>query len=471
MRIMVGILVVLMACGGALAAEPQETDVVVIGGGGAGLVAAAYASMDGADVVVLEKMPFLGGNTLYAGGAISAVAPKFQEPLGIEDSLESQFEDTWSTGGYRANPDLVRTMVETAPEVVDFMVERGVVWNEVGTAGGQSTARHLRSPEWEQYSNGVVWIQLFSQEAEDAGADLRVDSEVVEILREDTLSGRVTGVRVREDNGDEYEIHARQAVIVTAGGFGNNPQIRERHDPTLGEGIPTTNQPGATGDGIIMAQNIGAAVTGMDHIQDRIDYSLAGPGQANSIFVNASGERFVDEAGARGHVVDAVKQQEGGTAWIINDSQTADYDRVAPPHNMDLETGIEEGLMYREDSLEALAEEIGVPVDTFVETVETYNRYFEEGYDPDFGKTTWTKKVNEPPFYAYETSPIVHTTLGGLHINTEAQVYDRRGEIIPGLYAAGEVTGGIHGMDRVGGTAFTCLAAFGKIAGLNAASE
>ena len=457
----------------AVEAVEATYDVVIVGGGGAGLVAATAAAEAGASVLVLEKMSFLGGNTLISGGVMNAVNPEWQEPLGIEDSYEFYFNQTHGAGDYMGQVDLVRVLTENSTDALFRTIERGLDFDQNVTIIAGSLHRRSHRP---LEPAGTGWVRAYTEAAEAAGADIWLNTEVTSVIREGQLSGRVIGVEAIGAQGEAVTVFANKAVILATGGFGQNVAMRSLHNPMLDETVPSTNQPGITGDGIIMGQDVGGATTGMDYIQ-LLSFgdprSGALPGFITSspyevIFVNRQGERFVDEGARRDVMVNALFAQEDNLMYMISDSKS-----YVDPAEFGMSTRrlIEEGRVFEADTLEELAAAINVPADSLVATVARYNEIVAEGFDADFGKTHLENTIDEGPFYAAPRVPTVHHTMGGLVINTDAQVIDRRGNVIPGLYAAGEVTGGIHGTNRVGGNALTDIAVFGWIAGENAAAE
>ncbi|MGI6034896.1 MAG: flavocytochrome c [Limnochordia bacterium] len=471
-------LFLLIACllaSAGVRAQVLEYDVVVVGGGGAGLVAAAAAAEKGQQVLVLEKMAFVGGNTLVSGGVCNAVYPPWQEPLGIEDSIEFHYQQTLAGGDYRGNPDLIRVLVEGAPAALDRSRERGLTFHPDGVFQvlGALWPRTHRPME----SAGTGWIRIYLEAAKKAGAHVLLNTRVIGLLRQEPLAGRVYGVKAISSDGKQLEIHARKGVVLATGGFGANVEMRTLHNPLLGPGFPTTNQPGTMGDGITMAQDVGADVTGMDFIQlipagcpkTGAVTGTVGAGIASSIMINKKGERFVNEGERRDVLSNAVFQQPDGLYYTINDSRVVPEVTSWGERPTDL---VAEGRVFKAGTLKELAELIGVPAKALAATVARYNESVRSGEDRDFGKPAHLLKaaIEEPPFYAVPRVPSVHHTMGGVVINRHAQVIDRRGQIIPGLYAAGEVTGGIHGTNRLGGNAIADIAVFGWIAGENAAA-
>lgn len=445
----------------APAQEVVETDVVVIGAGGAGLAAAVSAAEGGAEVIVLEKMPAVGGNTLRATGGMNAAGTPFQEALGISDSPEIHYEDTMTGGRNRNNPDLVRVLTQQAPAAVSWLTELGADMSGVGRLGGATNPRAHRPASGEAVGPEIV--KVLQAAANEAGVQILLETKAKRLLVND--DGRVYGVIAEKEDGD-IQINAR-AVVLATGGFGANQEMVTEFVPEL-EGFATTNHPGATGDGITMAREVGAKLIDMDQIQTHptvvpergimITEAVRGNG---AILVNRAGERFVNELETRDVVSAAVLEQEGGSAFLLFDQQVRESLAA-------IEKYVSMGLVTEADSLEGLADDLKIPADALTETVERYNSFVEAGKDEDFGREDLPVALTQAPFYAIEITPAVHHTMGGVAIDTEARVLNEDGKPIPGLYAAGEVTGGVHGANRLGGNALADIIVFGRIAGKSA---
>ncbi|WP_026478403.1 flavocytochrome c [Alkaliphilus transvaalensis] len=451
------------------------TDVVVIGGGGAGLAAAVSAHQNGAEVILLEKMPRLGGNTILSGGALNAVDPVRQTKQGIEDSVDKHFTQTYEGGDKVGNTDLIRTFVENAYPAVEWLESLGMKFNdEVFTVlGGLWPRAHKPSTPL-----GTGFIDTYEAYINaNEGVEILLDAEVTELLMSD---GRVVGVKANGLNG-EIIVHANNGVVIATGGFGANVEMRDQYNknwPALTQ-IKTTNHPGATGDGIAMADAVGANLIDLEHIQllpmgDPKTGSLSGnieQGVENRIFVNKDGNRFVDEGARRDVMTKALLEQQDAFMWVVLDSHSYPSGDVKNNFNESIDELIAQGRAFKGDTLEELANEIGVDANNLINAVEEFNKTVEKGGTDAFGRTLFADKIDSPPYYAGARVPTVHHTMGGIEINTSAQVLDVNGKIIPGLYAAGEVTGGIHGSNRLGGNALADIAVFGRIAGESAAAK
>lgn len=446
-------------------------DVIVIGGGGAGLAAATSAKQNGASVILIEKMPRLGGNTILSGGAYNAVDPKRQKAQGIEDSIELHYQHTFEGGDKIAKPELVKVYVENAYPALEWLESLGVKFkDEVFTVLG---ALHPRSHKPEG-AVGTGFILAHKEFAEKNGIQIYYDTEAKDLIVKD---GRVVGVKA-EGNTENITFHANKGVVIATGGFAGDVEYRTKFNPKLTSNILTTNHPGSNATGIIMGEKIGANTLGMEYIQllpmgDPRTGSLSGNIETrveDRIFVNKEGKRFVAEDGRRDVMTNALFDQTDAYMWVIVDSQV--YPTTDTKNNFNETIGelVAEKRAVSANSIEELAEKIKVPVDILKKTIEDYNKAVEVKKDK-FGRKLFGVKIEKSPFYAGARIPTTHHTMGGLEINEKAQVLNKEGKVIDGLYAAGEVTGGIHGTNRLGGNALSDIAVFGRIAGENVAKE
>lgn len=448
--------------------EEKEADVVIIGAGGAGLSAAVSAYEHGAkSVIIVEKMPFIGGNTLRAGGAYNAADPEVQKAQGIEDSIEKHIEQTYEGGHKVGNLDLVTVMCTNALDGVHWLADMGLEWKEkIGSVVGSKWPRSHQTEK----PLGTGYITVLGNKVKELGGEILLNTKASELIVED---GKVVGVKA-EGIDTDYTIRGNKGVIMATGGYAGNPEMVREYlsdgvytKENLPEKLVSTNHPGATGEGILMAQKIGADVIDMQHIQllpmpgDRFGPSI---NVEDSFFINKEGKRYVKEDGGRDEICLATLAQTDGQYFMITNAQIVPENRkTLSGENLDVL--IAKGIVVEADSVEDLAEKIGVPADALKETIDTFNGYVEKQEDPEFGRTVWGKKIEKAPFYATLRYPALHHTMGGLHINTEAQVLNKDGKVIPGLFAAGEVTGGIHGDNRLGGNAIADIIVFGRIAG------
>lgn len=442
--------------------EDMVTDVVVVGSGGAGLAAALEAKEAGHDVIIVEKMPMVGGNTLRATGGLNAAGTSVQAELGIEDSPEVHYEDTMK-GGYEMNdPELVKILTDGAPLAVEWLLELGGDFNDVGRLGGSSNNRSHRPAGGAPV--GPELVRTLNEAAQEHGIEVLLNTTVIEIIAED---GKVSGVVAEDQDGNSFKIEAK-AVVMATGGFGANPTMLVEWDGSL-EGFGTTNQPGATGDGITMAHAIGADLVDMEQIQTHptavpsngymITEAVRGNG---AILINRDGERFVNEITTRDVVSEAMLAQEGQTGFLFFDQTITDSLAAISGY-------INQGIVTEGETIEEVAEQLGIDPAALAATVEGYNGFVAAGTDADYGRDDMPRSLEEGKFYAIEVGPAVHHTMGGVRINGQAQVLNEAGDVIEGLFAAGEITGGVHGGNRLGGNALADIVVFGRIAGRSAA--
>ena len=448
--------------------EEKQADVVIVGGGGAGLSAAVSAFENGAEsVILIEKMPALGGNTILAGGAYNAVNPEKQKAQGIEDSVEHHFNQTYEGGHKVGNPELIKVLTENALDGVQWLEGYGLEWKEkIGSVVGAMWERSNQTQE----PLGTGYINVLEKTATDKGCEILLNTKATELVVED---GKVVGVKA-EGIDKNYTLLADKGVIMATGGYAANAEMVREYladgvytKDNLPEDITSTNAPGLTGEGILMAEDIGASVIDMEHIQ-----LLPMPGNRfgpsinveDSFFINKEGNRYVKEDGGRDELCLATFEQTDGKYYMINDSKVISDDRLTLSGEK-LDVLIDKGIVVEAETLEELAKAIDVPAENLVATCEKFNEYVDKKEDPEFGRAVWGDKIDQGPFYATLRFPALHHTMGGLEINTKAQVLDANKEVIPGLFAAGEVTGGIHGANRLGGNAIADIVVFGKIAG------
>lgn len=470
----VGILGSTVATTAEAAIKWDETyNVVVIGAGGAGLTAAVSAKEAGAKkVVVLEKMMFAGGNTIRAGGGFNAAIKADYEKAGIKDSPKLHAEQTLAAGDGRGDPALVNQLTEKAPESVQWLKDHGVKFQDhiYQIYGGlYKRARNPLGPR------GGAYIKALLEVCKKEDIPIMFNARVVEIIREGNLSGRVLGVKV-ELKGKTMYICATNAVVAAAGGFAASDRLTGISDPRM-EKLGTTNHPGATGDVLTDLVDIGAGTRGLDYIQ-----CIPGgvPGEKyppnlfthvdRFLFINLNGQRFIKEDARRDVLRDAMLDQPKAIAWTLVDADGFEQQKNSKgPEN---EAALKAGTLYYADTIEDLAKKTGLPAKELKEAVDTYNKAVDTKKDP-FGRaeTVLVNKIIKAPFYAGRVTMKRHHTMGGVIINKDAQVIDRHGNVIPGLYAAGEVTGGIHGTNRVGGNAMADIFTYGRIAGVNAAKN
>lgn len=448
-----------------------STDVIIIGSGLAGCAAAYRAASAGKKVLVLEKMPYYGGNSALAGGGYAASDSnlKYREKFGLEpDSWQLHAEDTFKAGGGIGDMALIETMAKGAPEGLNWLLSCGVTFtNALNQIGGHSVHRAYMAD-----ITGREIMDRVHAACEKAGAAFQNNTRVTDFLLQD---GRIAGVKA-EASGQESCFAAKDGVILASGGFSRDTALRQKYCPALNEKYGCSNHKGATGELLTLAESFGADTVGMEYIQlypcgdpksggiDTLGFhAYTGPGYG-MVYVNQRGERFVNELLGRDAVSDAQVQTCEKPTFAIFNQEIADILGLTADET---ERFTRAGRLYAADTLEGLAEAIHVPAEALRTAVDRHNAFVAGEQADDFGKVRGTtlKALDKGPFYAVPQWPTVHFTMGGLRIDTSARVLDRQGQPIPGLYAAGECCGGIHGKNRLGGNALAECVVFGFIAG------
>ena len=484
-----------------------EADVVVVGAGGAGMTAAITAAGEGKSVVILESQSMVGGNSVRATGGMNAGKTVYQDenefgesagvektlktaaekyadnetitalaktvseqwaayqanPTGYFDSVELMELDTMIGGKGINDPELVETLCANSADAIDWLDEHGITLHDVSSFGGASVKRIHRpvNAEGKTVSVGSYMIPLLEENCKKAGVQILLNTTANEILTD--ANGAAAGIKATGSTGETVTVNAK-AVVLTTGGFGANLDMVVKYKPEL-KGFMTTNAAGIQGQGIEMAEAIGAATVDMDQIQIHptveantaalITEGLRGDG---AVLINAEGKRFIDEVGTRDVVSAAEIAQTGSYSWLVVDQAMVDASSVIQGY-------IKKGYTVTGETYEELGKAMGVDAAAFAETMEKWNGYVEAKNDPDFGRTSFANPLNTAPYYAVKVTAGVHHTMGGLKINANTEVLNEKGEVIPGLFAAGEVTGGVHGANRLGGNAVADFTVFGRIAG------
>lgn len=452
--------------------------VIVVGGGGAGLCAAIAAAEAGADkVLLLEKMPQLGGDTIISGQVISAAGTPLQEEAGIEDTPHQYLIDHLKGGRYKSDIMLAATLIQNGANAWAWLTDHGC--NFPGPEGLHIQHDHTIARSVKFAPPGL--IGPLKQTAEEREVEIILNTQVTDLLVTD---GQVIGVKAEQD-GETLHFDADR-VILTTGGFGRNQAMIQTRCPALSEAV-SWNAMGITGDGIIMAQAVDADVvhypdmpldafrviqSGADVMRKVLHptYLLAQIRELGGILVSTDGRRFYDEMGRSYEMVQAAMAQ-GPFYFLIFDARMATPSPWLPEETFEAqwESAITDGLVAAEaPTLEELAEKLELPSDALRETVNRWNADVAAGTDTAFGRTEGLGTIEEAPFYAMRLKPAIVQTLGGLRITPDAQVLDKDGHVISGLFAAGQVTGGVHGADYIGGSALLEIAVFGAIAGTKA---
>ncbi len=484
-----------------------DADIVIVGAGGAGMTAAITAANEGKNVVVLESQLMVGGNSVRATGGMNAGDTVYQDenefgesagvektlktaadkyadnetitalaktvseqwaayqanPVGYFDSVELMELDTMIGGKGINDPALVQTLCANSADAIDWLDEHGITLHSVSSFGGASVKRIHRpvDAEGKTVSVGSYMIPLLQENCEKAGVQIMLNTTANEILTD--ANGAAVGVKATGASGETVTVNAK-AVVITSGGFGANLDMVVKYKPEL-KGFMTTNASGIQGQGIEMATAIGADTVDMDQIQIHptveantaalITEGLRGDG---AILVNAEGKRFIDEVGTRDVVSAAEIAQTGSYSWLVVDQAMADASSVIQGY-------IKKGYTVEGATYEELAKAMGVDEAAFAQTMADWNSCVEAKSDAEFGRTSFANKLDTAPYYAIKVTAGVHHTMGGLKINTNTEVLKADGSVIPGLFAAGEVTGGVHGANRLGGNAVADFTVFGRIAG------
>ncbi|MDR2403730.1 MAG: FAD-dependent oxidoreductase [Spirochaetaceae bacterium] len=507
----------------------KQTDVLIIGGGGAGLAAAVNAAETGAKVILIEKAPSLGGNTIRAGGAYNAVDPdrqkavKMTAPLLDElrslltlqepdmgdyapvlrtlkgqirtylagdtsvlfDSVELHIIQTYLGGkrtdrnGYTitGNPELVRILCANSLDAMLWLESQGLRFdNPIGTVLGALWPRTHGNNQ----PVGTGFINTLAASAKKLGVEIILECKGEELIRS---GDRIGGVNGHLSDGTPIRINASRGVVLTTGGYGENREMRAQYNtywPSLPLTMPSTNTPNATGDGIVMGLAAGAELVGMGFVQlmpsshpetGALSGGVWGSAE-EQVFVNGQGKRFVNEYAERDVLASAALEQPNGLFYIIGDQITSGNPQSGGKNGWgdDIDTLVATKSIYKANTLADLEAQLGIPPGNLQAEIARYNGFIDAGVDQDFGKRNFGAKISVPPFYATPRSPSVHHTMGGLAIDGSTRVLNTSGKPIPGLYAAGEVTGGIHAGNRLGGNALVDTQVFGRIAGASAAA-
>ena len=446
-----------------MANAAEQADIVVIGAGGAGMAAAVQAHDNGVKkVVILEKMPMAGGNTIRATGGINAAETPQQAKMGIKDSIDQMYKDTMKGGHNLNNPELVKVLCQNSNDAVQWLIKLGGNFQDVGFMGGATNKRCHRPTGGAAVGPEVVKTLYNAVEARKI--DLRTENQVVDLI---VKNGAVAGVKVKGEDGKTYEINAK-AVVNAAGGFAGNNAMVSKIIPRL-KGFATTNHPGATGDGLLLSEKVKAAFVDMDQIQTHptvvettgvmVTEAVRGNG---AVLINKEGKRFFDELNTRDAVSAAILKQTTGHAYMFFDDDVRKSLKA-------IEGYIKmPGMVIQGKTLDEIAKNMGVPAANLKATMAQYAKDQAAGKDSCCGRTKMERPLNKAPYYAILITPAVHHTMGGVKINTKAEVIDVNGKVIPGYFAAGEVTGGVHGGNRLGGNAQADIIVFGRIAGNSA---
>ena len=457
----------------------QNRDIVIVGAGPAGMTAGIYAAEGGADVLVLEKMSTVGGAGAISSGATNSYGSEFAKAKGIEDSAEQLKEDMTTAGHGYNQEDLVDLFIENTGETFDWLVDLGVAYSDPTPSEEHSVNRVFLAT-----GSGVSITNAIEKRCEEAGVEIMLETKATELITED---GKVVGVKAEGSNGTTYEIYADSVVLAT-GGYGANSDL-------LTDSLAATPYYGAacsTGDGHLMAQAVGAELVHMDfgkvypggwEYEDgkakiSLGYTLLAVQQEGAIIVNSEGVRTFREGGLNYEFKNAIKSDKNNVNYLVLDAAAFDVWKTAVNSkqrgNLGSEEDIENAIaangtskpvIYHADTLEEVAALAGMDGETLKSTVERWNTFVENGVDEDFGRTTLSRKIGDGPYYLIAEKTRFATTLGGVVINTNFEVHTASGDVIPGLYAIGEITYGVNGDDTIQGTPLTWAISSGRLVG------
>ena len=467
----------------------EAVDVVVVGSGFAGLAAAYEARKAGATVAVLEKLAFPGGNSLINGGILAVPGSPQQRAQGIEDSPELMARDMLRAGDGLNHPDKVKALCEAAYPTYEWTVrELGVRYQEknIKQEGGHSVPRSLFTIN----GKGSEIVEKELAGLKRLGVEPRC-STLMESIIIDPATRRVAGVKIRENfrfpdrnSGTVKYLAARRALVLCYGGFSADPGFRRIYDPKLTDKFDTTNLPGATGYSWRAAMAAAAHVIQADQIQilpqtspDEkgfgIGFAWSGHVSMFGVWVDSTtGRRFVNELANRKVRSMAILEQlgKGHDCLAIGDAGTAaSFAEIRPGM---LKRELDRGCVFQFETLDDLARRFKVPAEALRQTIAEFNETVKTRKDP-VGRpvNARMKPLGQGPWYAARMSPKIHHCMGGLYTNEKTQVYNVDGSLIPGLYAAGEATGGVHGAVRLGSCGTADALINGRIAGQQAAAQ
>jgi len=436
--------------------QTYTVDLVVVGAGAGGSVAALSAVEGGLKTLLLEKNAFAGGAGNFMEGSFAAES-FMQKEAGVKLTKIQAFNEMAAYHHWTINAPLVKAFVDESAETIQWVWDHGVHWKEVKTAW-----REKADKTWHIYPSAGSLPKAMIEQFKAKGGQLLLQTPAEKLIFKD---GKVTGIQVTNKKDGTYTIHAK-AVVDAAGGFGANNDLVSKYVPRL-KGFATTNHPGATGDGLVLAEKAGAQLIDMTEIQthptvvpkvgEMITEAVRGNG---AILINKDGKRFFNELNTRDAVSAAILKQKDSVAYLFFDS---DMQKSLKATN----NYIKQSYCLKGETLDELAGKMGVPADKLKASLEAWKQGKAAGKDA-FGRADMPRNLDQAPFYAIMVTPAVHHTMGGVKIDPKTQVYNTKGQIIPGYFAAGEITGGVHGGNRLGGNAQADIVTFGRIAGQQA---
>ena len=454
--------------------KTSNYDVVVIGAGGAGFSAAITARNAGANVVLLEKMPAVGGNSLISGAEMNVARNWVQPKLGInDDSPELHAQDTFKGGDGKGDMKVINVMTHEALDAAKWCRDYlGVRFEDDNLFffGGHSRKRALIPVG----HTGTEFIAKFQAKADELGIPVITNMKAEELIKD--KDGRVVGVKATMD-GSEYTFNAKGGVVLATGGFGANPEMVKKYNPKIDERFKTTDAPGTTGEALYMAERAGAQLVNMGYIQtypicDPISGAIELIADARfdgAIMLNQEGKRFVEELQRRDVLSEAILNQTGRYCWVLWNDKIGSISNTVKAHANEYEAFTKQGIMTTCDDLKCIADFTKIPFDQLRKTVKRVSDMAGKGNDKDFNHRSGLVDMQQGKYYVIKAVPSTHHTMGGVRINEKAEALTAEGKVIPGLWAAGEVTGVTHGTNRLGGNAYTDIIVFGRIAGEAAA--
>lgn len=454
--------------------KTSNYDVVVIGAGGAGFSAAITARNAGANVVLLEKMPAVGGNSLISGAEMNVAKNWVQPKLGInDDSPELHAQDTFKGGDGKGDMKVINVMTHQALDAAKWCRDYlGVRFEDDNLFffGGHSRKRALIPVG----HTGTEFIAKFQAKADELGIPVITNMKAEELIK--NKDGRVVGVKATMD-GSEYTFNAKGGVVLATGGFGANPEMVKKYNPKIDERFKTTDAPGSTGEALYMAERAGAELVNMGYIQT---YPICDPLSGaieliadarfdGAIMLNQEGKRFVEELQRRDVLSEAILNQTGQYCWVLWNDNIGKISNTVKAHANEYEAFTKQGIMTTCDDLKCITDFTKIPFDQLQKTVKRVSDMAGKGNDKDFNHRAGLMDMQQGKYYVIKAVPSTHHTMGGVRINEKAEALTAEGKVIPGLWAAGEVTGVTHGTNRLGGNAYTDIIVFGRIAGEAAA--
>ena len=454
--------------------KTSNYDVVVIGAGGAGFSAAITARNAGANVVLLEKMPAVGGNSLISGAEMNVAKNWVQPKLGInDDSPELHAQDTFKGGDGKGDMKVINVMTHQALDAAKWCRDYlGVRFEDDNLFffGGHSRKRALIPVG----HTGTEFIAKFQAKADELGIPVITNMKAEELIKD--KDGRVVGVKATMD-GSEYTFNAKGGVVLATGGFGANPEMVKKYNPKIDERFKTTDAPGTTGEALYMAERAGAQLVNMGYIQtypicDPISGAIELIADARfdgAIMLNQEGKRFVEELQRRDVLSEAILNQTGQYCWVLWNDNIGKISNTVKAHANEYEAFTKQGIMTTCDDLKCITDFTKIPFDQLQKTVKRVSDMAGKGNDKDFNHRSGLVDMQQGKYYVIKAVPSTHHTMGGVRINEKAEALTAEGKVIPGLWAAGEVTGVTHGTNRLGGNAYTDIIVFGRIAGEAAA--